>query len=165
LILTILLAACGGSDPSGSPAVPQGINVGNRALDFTLPSLDGNEVALGDHLGDVVLVNFWATWCAPCRAEIPDFEEAYRFYKDQGFIILGVNQQEAPQVVEPFVAELGMTYPVLLDQRGQLMKEYRILGMPTSLLIDRDGVIQLRHTGIMTASELEDALTDHLAGQ
>jgi thiol-disulfide isomerase/thioredoxin len=113
----------------------------------------------------VVLVNFWATWCAPCRAEIPDFEEAYRSYKDRGFVILGVNQQEAPQVVEPFVAELGMTYPVLLDQRGQLMKEYRILGMPTSLLIDRDGVIQLRHTGIMTASELEEALADHLTGQ
>jgi cytochrome c biogenesis protein CcmG/thiol:disulfide interchange protein DsbE len=162
LILTILLAACGGSDPQSASSDLRGINVGNKALDFTLSSLDGDEFSLSDYQGDVVLVNFWATWCAPCQAEIPDFEAVYRSHKDRGFVILGVNQQEAPQVIEPFVAELEMTYPVLLDPRGDLMKDYRILGMPTSLLIDREGVIQLRHTGIMTASELENALAEHL---
>lgn len=158
LILALAVVACGGP----GEAVPQGINQGNLARDFTLTSLDGSEVSLSDFEDSVVLVNFWATWCPPCRAEIPDLEEAYRAYQDDGFVVLGINVEESHKVVEPFVDSMGMTYPVLLDERGQVMQEYRARGLPMSLLVDRDGVIQQRHMGTLTADQLESYLDKFL---
>jgi cytochrome c biogenesis protein CcmG/thiol:disulfide interchange protein DsbE len=143
-------------------AAPQWINVGNRARDFTLSSLDGSEVSLSDYRGDVVLVNFWATWCAPCRAEIPALEAAYQARKDDGLVVLGVNIQESSQVIEPFAEEFAMSYPVLLDEQSRVMEAYRGLGLPMSILVDRDGVIQVRHVGILTAAQLESHLAKHL---
>ena len=163
IVLSLGIVACAGADAESGMTAPEGINTGNRARDFTLKSLDGEELSLSDFRGDVVLINFWATWCGPCRAEIPDFEQVYGKHKDKGFMILGLNQQESPGVIEPFAEELGMTYPVLLDEQGQVMSEYRILGLPTSVLVDRDGVIQLRHTGTMTAAQLESQLDDLLS--
>jgi len=165
MLLSLGLAACAGSSTESKSPAPQGINKGNQARDFALESLGGSQVSLSDFQGDVVLVNFWATWCAPCRAEIPDFEQVYQNHSDEGFVILGVNEQETPQVIEPFVQELGMTYPVLLDKQGQVMSEYRTLGLPTSLLVDRDGVIQVRHTGTMTAAQLESHLRKLLSSK
>jgi peroxiredoxin len=160
LILAVMMAACSGP---GS-AAPQGISVGNRARDFTLESLDGGKVSLSDYKDQVVLVNLWATWCPPCRAEIPDLEAAYRAHRDEGFVVLGVNVEESVQAIEPFVTNLDMTYPVLLDERGQVMNDYRALGLPMSLLVDREGVIQERHVGILTASQLERYLSELLSG-
>lgn len=161
LILTVVVVACG---RPGS-AVPQGINQGNRARDFTLTSLDGSDVSLSDYRGNVVLVNLWATWCGPCRAEIPDLEAAYRAHEDEGFVVLGINVEEPRQAVEPFVDEMDMTYPVLLDEGGQVLKEYRGLGLPMSLLVDREGVIQVRHIGFLTEKQLESYLAKHLREQ
>lgn len=158
LILTVLVAACSGP---GS-AAPQGITVGNRARDFHLESLHGEQVSLSDYKGSVVLVNFWATWCAPCRAEIPDFEAAYQAHKDDDFVVLGINVEESSRDVEAFVRELNVTYPVLLDEQGKVMNEYRGLGLPMSLLVDRDGVIQVRHMGILTANQLQEYLDKSL---
>jgi peroxiredoxin len=161
LILALGVVACGGP----GEAVPQGVNQGNRARDFTLTSLDGSEVSLSDFEDSVVLVNFWATWCPPCRAEIPDFEEAYRNYKDDGVVVLGINVEEPHRVVEPFVDSMDMTYPVLLDERGQVMQEYRAMGLPMSLLIDQDGVIRERHMGTLSADQLESYLAKLLRNQ
>ena len=158
LLLVTTVVACTGP---GS-AVARGINVGNRALDFALQSLDGKQVSLNDYKGNVVLINFWATWCGPCRAEIPDFEAAYRTHKGAGFVVLGINLQESPQTIEPFVASMDMTYPVLLDESGQVMAEYRARGLPMSLILDRDGVIQVRHMGFLTAGQLDDYLAQLL---
>ena len=80
-------------------------------------------------------------------------------------MVLGLNEQEAPRAIEPFVDEMGMTYPVLLDEQGQVMSEYRALGLPTSLLVDRDGVIQVRHTGILSAAQLEKHLSKLLPSE
>jgi peroxiredoxin len=165
VILSLGTVACTSTDTESGSSAPEGISTGNRARDFTLKSLDGEKVSLSDFRGDVVLINFWATWCGPCRAEIPDFEQVYGNHKDKGLVILGLNQQESPAVIEPFAEELGMTYPVLLDEQGQVMSEYRILGLPTSVLVDRDGVIQVRHTGTMTANQLESQLDDLLSGK
>jgi thiol-disulfide isomerase/thioredoxin len=142
--------------------VPQGINQGAKARDFTFESLDGSNVSLSDHEGSVVLVNLWATWCSPCRAEIPDLEAAYQSYKDEGFVILGVNVQEPQENVAPFVQEFDMSYPVLLDKDGELMKTYRAQGLPMSFIVDADGVIQVRHMGYLTGEQLESYLANLL---
>ena len=158
LLLAVTLVACGGSDSSGLT----GVNKGNLASDFTLEALDGTDVSLGDYRGSVVLINFWATWCTPCHAEIPDIEQAYRTREDDGFVVLGVSVEQSRASVEPFVEFVGMTYPVLLDEMGQVYKMYRVPGLPMSILLDQDGVIQVRHIGLMTGAQLEDYLAQVL---
>ena len=161
LILAVLVVGCSGP----GEAVPQGINQGSRARDFTFASLDGSEVSLSDYEGNVVLVNLWATWCSPCRAEIPDIEAAYQTYLDEGFVVLGVNIEESREIVAPFVEEFDMSYPVLLDKTGELMKIYRAQGLPMSFLVDADGVIQVRHMGFLTGEQLESYLAELLPVQ
>jgi peroxiredoxin len=161
LLLTLSLAACTASEATQRQGVEEGI----RARDFTLETLDGEQVSLSDYRGSVVLINFWATWCPPCRAEIPDFEQAYREHKDQGFAILGVNEQEAGETVRPFVDQLGVSYPVLLDKSGKVANEYRALGLPVSILVDRDGVIHTRHIGFLSTDVLKEHLDKILPAQ
>lgn len=158
LVLAVTLTACGGLDLPGS----QGITVGKVARDFSLPSVDGQLASLSDYSGNVVMVNFWATWCPPCKAEIPDFEAAYQAYKDDGFVVLGIEVGDSARVVEPWVTGLGMSYPVLLDESSRVMKEYRVPGLPTSLFVDRDGVIQVRHVGYLSAAKLDEYLAQVL---
>ena len=154
LLLSLSLAACGGEGP------PQmvGINVGSVAVDFTLPDLDGTEVSLSQYRGDVVLINFWATWCPPCRAEIPEIEAAYRARNDEGFVVLGIAVEQSHALVAPFVELEGMTYPVLLDELSQVYSTYRAPGLPVSVVVDQDGVIQARHIGQMTGAQLDQYL-------
>ena len=152
LLLAATIGACGGGASAGSAT---GVNQGNLASDFTLETIDGTEVSLSDYRGDVVLVNFWATWCPPCRAEIPDLEAAYQARQDDGFVVLGINVEEPREAVAPFAQAIGMSYPVLLDRGGQVMKMYRAPGLPISLILDRDSVIQVRHVGILTKEQLE----------
>ena len=154
LVLAVMLVACGG----GQGATLLGVNEGNQARDFTLEALDGTEMSLSDFRGKVVLINFWATWCGPCRAEIPDLQTAYETRQNDGFVVLGVNVEESRATVEPFVAEFGMTYPVLFDETGQLLKLYRAIGLPMSILVDEEGLIQARHIGYLTEGQLEDYL-------
>jgi peroxiredoxin len=155
LILALALAACAGSGSTGS----QGVLEGKEAIGFTLEDLDGNEVSLSDYRGSVVLLNFWATWCPPCMAEIPDFEQAYRARQGDGFVVLGINVEEPPELVKPFADELDVTYPLLLDQTGEVMKAYRAPGLPVSLVVDREGVIQARHVGYLSAGKLDEYLS------
>ena len=154
LLLAAVVGACGG----GASAETTGVNQGNLAADFTLETVDGTEVSLSDYRGNVVMINFWATWCPPCRAEIPDFEAAYQARQGEGFVVLGINVDEPREAVAPFAEAIGMSYPVLLDRGGQVMKMYRAPGLPISLFIDRDGVIQVRHVGFLTGEQLEKYL-------
>jgi thiol-disulfide isomerase/thioredoxin len=156
LALGLVLAACGGA----AGGVPEGISEGKRAPDFSLETLAGGEVSLSDHLGDVVLINFWATWCAPCRAEIPAIEAVHQARLNDGFVVLGVNYQESRDAVEPFARELAISYPVLLDESGRVMETYRAIGLPMSILVDREGIIQVRHAGLLTEAQLDDYLDD-----
>jgi len=91
-----------------------------------------------------VLVNLWATWCPPCRAEMPAIERMYEEYKDQGFVVLAVNMtyQDDPFAVAPFIAEYGLTFPILLEETGDVAAAYQLRSLPTSLFIGRDGIIQ-----------------------
>ena len=112
--------------------------------DFTLQTLEGETVSLSDMRGQAVLVNLWATWCPPCRAEMPAMQKMYAEYKEQGFVILAVNMtyQDTQSAVLPFAQEYGLTFPILLDKTGAIGNKYELRSLPSSFFIDRDGIIQ-----------------------
>lgn len=131
---------------------------GTPAPDFTVPRLGGGTITLADYRGQVVLVNFWATWCPPCRAEMPELEAVYRQHRDAGFVILGVDQAEDEATVRDFVAERGFSWTFALDRDGAVSRDYGALGLPTSVLIDREGRIVYRWSGALTRPDLERRL-------
>ncbi|RME76465.1 MAG: TlpA family protein disulfide reductase [Chloroflexi bacterium] len=143
----------GSRSASASVANPAGQH--QTAPDFTLYSPDGQSVSLNDYAGKVILVNHWATWCPPCKAEMPALNAFYEDYKDRGFVVLAVNSQEDAATVKSFIQANGFTFPVVLDTRGQVGTIYRVRGLPTSFIIDRNGVIQYIHSGAITYEQLE----------
>lgn len=136
----------------------QAIRTGAPAPDFTLPGLGGGDVRLSDYRGQVVLVNFWATWCGPCRAEMPEIEHVYRAYQDAGFVAVGVNQLESESDVRAFVDKYQLTWVFALDQDGAVSQRWSVLGIPQSYLIDREGKIVKSWLGPLSRQELEQEL-------
>jgi peroxiredoxin len=126
------------------------------APDFTLQTLNGRTVSLSDYQGQVVLLNTWATWCPPCRAEMPDLEAYYRKHQGDGFVVLAVNSQESPDTVAAFLEEQDFTFPVLLDPDGVVMKDYAVYGLPTSAFIDRDGMLRGMWSGQLSPARLKE---------
>jgi peroxiredoxin len=118
-----------------------------QARDFTLKTVGGGEVALSGLQGQVVFLNFWATWCPPCRAEMPSMENLYLRFKDQGLAFAAVDLMESADAVEGFVREHGFTFPVLLDTRGEAGGRYGIQAVPSTFILDRDGNIILYAAG------------------
>lgn len=112
-----------------------------KSVDFNLSALDANResVKLSSFTGKVVLLNFFATWCGPCRSEMPDLENVYSKLKDQGFVVLAVDVQERPSEVMRYASELGLTFPIGLDESGRVSLTYGARALPTSYLIDRRG--------------------------
>jgi thiol-disulfide isomerase/thioredoxin len=102
--------------------------------DISLPILDGGMFRLSQQLGKPVVVNFWATWCPPCRAELPTFEEVYKNHRSDGLVIVGVDVAEPQDVVTKFVTDMGLTFPIALDEDGESLALYRVQGLPTTLL-------------------------------
>lgn len=146
--LVVALAAWGlrnavGTDSQGE-ATPTRPQVGYRAPDFTLDRLDGGDVTLSDLRGQVVVVNFWATWCPPCRAEMPDLQRAYEERKGEGLTILAVNTtfQDSELSAAQFVQDLALDLPILLDRSGEMSRSYELRAMPTTLFIDRQGIVR-----------------------
>ncbi len=126
------------------------------AVDFSIPDLEGKLVKLSDYKGQIVMINFWATWCSPCREEIPHFVEFQKKYGPEGFTILGLTIDTIdPEEVKEFAVEYKMNYPILYlgKQSKQVQKDYgNFRGIPTSFLIDRDGLIIRQVTGLMKKS-------------
>ena len=136
---------------------------GAPAPEFTLQSLDGEMVRLSQFNGQPVLINFWATWCPPCRLEMPDLVRAYEAHRAEGFVILGVNLtfQDSVDDVHAFVEEFKMTFPVLLDESGDVTNEvYRLRGLPLTVFVDRDGVIVRVHVGAMTGQQIDEFVAE-----
>ena len=166
LVVALLLVQGCATDPApqdaaaqetGTPATGRPV-AGSRAPDFTLTDLDGNTVRLSDLLGKVVFLNFWATWCSPCRAEMPDIEALHRKYRDRGVVVLGVDLRESESTVRTYLERGGYTWTFLIDTTGRVASAYRVSAIPTSFFIDREGVIRAVVIGGMTASTMEARL-------
>ena len=130
--------------------------------DFLLRTPDGADVRLSDLQGKPVLVNFWASWCTPCRQEMPEIVKAHSAHARSGLVVVGVDLQENADQVRSFAAEFGMTFPVVIDRNGGVADAWRIggpiQGIPSSYFIDAEGVVRARVFGPMTATVLADNL-------
>lgn len=141
---------------TAGPARPVATVSTRPAPDFTLTAADGTSLRLSDLRGKVVLLNFWATWCPPCEAELPDLNALHRDYAEaQGFTVVGIDMEEAPADVRAFAEARGLTYPLLLDTDGVVTNDrYGVRSLPTSMIIDRDGVIRDTWVGQITRTAM-----------
>jgi peroxiredoxin len=144
----------GGASPGSRPAAPV---IGYPAPDFALTTLDGEEFRLSAQRGTPVVLNFWATWCPPCRAELPELRAASERHGNQ-VAIVGVNQAETPATVAKSAPALGLTFPIPLDKSGTVSRVYGVRSLPTTFFIDRDGVIRQIQNGPLTEATLEQLL-------
>jgi thiol-disulfide isomerase/thioredoxin len=170
LVVVVALAACGGptattTQPSPLARLPQTIaadsrllddsgttlmpNVGDRAPDFAYTLPDGTTHKLSELRGKKVLLNFWATWCEPCRSEMPDLQQATQTYGDQ-LVVLGVNKLETAVVIPPFLNEVPVSFTLIVNTSGDISSRYAAKNIPTSFFINSDGTVGFRKIGVMT---------------
>lgn len=128
----------------------------NAAGDFTLTALDGSKVTLSELKGKKVFLNFWATWCPPCRAEMPDIQKLYKESENSGLVILAVNIGEDEATVKSFMDKNGFSFKVLLDQQGDVAKTYQVSAIPASYFINTDGSVSNKHIGSMNLSQMKE---------
>jgi len=132
---------------------------GQAAPDFVLKSTGGENIRLSEHRGDVVMINFWATWCGPCRQEMPLLDDLYGRYQRVGFNLLGVNIDDDSRRAMQMVEELGVSFPVLFDESKEVSKLYAVEAMPVTVLVDREGQVRHVHHGYKPGYE-EKYLTE-----
>lgn len=134
------------------PSAAQSARPGSAPPDFRLKTLAGGTVSLTEYRGRPLLLNFWATWCTPCRAEMTDIIAAYDAHKGQDLQVLAINltDQERVKDVRGFVSELQMPFPVLLDEKGKVRRSYALRGVPTSVFIDANGIVRMVNVGPIT---------------
>lgn len=150
LVLTsLLLVGCGAS--AEGPRVP----------DRSFATLDGGELSLTELAGTPLVVNFWASWCPPCVAEMPDLERVHTDLGDQ-LRVVGLNTQDERDRAEELAVQTGVTYDLGLDPDGALFGDFEVVSMPSTYLVDADGVIVHRHAGLLTEQQLRDLIAEHL---
>ncbi|MEO4053742.1 TlpA disulfide reductase family protein [Solibacillus sp. CAU 1738] len=132
-----------------------------QAPDFSLETLDGTQLALSDLKGQKVLLNFWATWCAPCKAEMPHMQSFYEKYKDKNVTVIAVNLQDSRDKLASFVEEYGLTFPISLDTTGEIGSQYKVFTIPTSYFIDEQGGIVQKIVGPMDEEFMEGLITSY----
>jgi thiol-disulfide isomerase/thioredoxin len=160
IALTIACAAmlaCQVSVPDSGQIAPV------KAPDFTLPDLEGRAVRLADHSGKVILIDFWTTWCAPCRKELPMFQALQNQFRDKGFEVIGISLDENPEKVVPdFIKEVGVSYTNLLGNTEIEELYGPIEGIPTFVLVDREGTIRRKATGTYPREAFEEWILELL---
>jgi peroxiredoxin len=147
------------SDPQFAAAMAQleADDAKRQSIDFTLSDLDGKSWHLRDLQSKVVLVNSWATWCPPCRKEMPDLQALYDKYKDQGLVVLSISDEESAKVA-PFIAEKKISYPVLLDPGSKIHEEFIVEGIPRSFVYDRNGKLMAQSIDMRTRGQFQEML-------
>ncbi len=146
--------------PPPPDKLPPAVVVGRLAPDFILTDLEGNTVTLSDFRGKVVFINFWATWCPPCRAEMPEIEAIHQEYKGQDVVVIGVDLMETEDEVRQFVQRGGYSWTFVIDTTGEVGRNYGVTAIPTSFFLDKDGVIQAISIGAMTKRQMESRLAE-----
>jgi cytochrome c biogenesis protein CcmG/thiol:disulfide interchange protein DsbE len=142
---------------------PPSLRVGDRAPDFSLSLLDGDQISLKELRGQVVVLNFWASWCGPCRLEAPVLEQVWQDYAGGAVVFVGIAHNDVPQRAQDFVEGYGMTFPNGLDITGQVARTYGLTGVPETIVIDGEGVVQAYHRGaIVGAGDLESMIEEAL---
>ena len=161
MCLAILVGGCTPASPSSNQTanITEGVAIGNRAIDFQLPKLDGTIVKLSDYRGKPVLLNFWATWCGPCRFEVPFLEQINASYSSKGLIMLAVDIGENATTIQNFMTSLNVSLPVLMDANSTVAKTYGLLNIPTTFMVDKDGIIRFKQIGaFQNGAVIEEAL-------
>lgn len=157
-ILAIMLAL--GLAATSCPAETPAPEVGKMAPDFELDTLDGQTLVLSQLKGKPVLVNFWATWCGPCRYEMPFLQQVYEEWPDDKLVLLAVNVGESSSDVSQFMQSQGFSFTVLLDSQAAVAQQYNVMGIPSTFFIDSDGVIQNIKVGVFQShTEIEAILS------
>lgn len=141
------------------------MRVGNPAPEVALTLFDGDEFALSEQRGQVVVINFWASWCPPCRAEAALLERTWREYKDRDVVFLGINVQDARPDALTYLQEFDVTYPNGPDGNGRISIDYGLSGLPLTLFIDRDGIVQRRWVGAVFEKQLAAWIEELIVGQ
>jgi len=181
-LLVAVLSGCSAGEPAAPhavapviggqllpslPALPAeqdpSVELGRYAPDFTVVSLEGESVTLSELRGRTVVLNFWASWCAPCRYEMPLLQATYEAYGADGLVVLAVNMGEERRRVEGFAEDMVATFPVFGDEETRVGSLYRVRGAPTTYFIDRDGVVRQRYVGQLTAGILGSILRGEMA--
>ena len=152
------------SEVAGDLGPAVGLAEGNRAPEFTIETLDATSLSLSDLSDKVVLLNFWGTWCGPCRREMPEFQKAYEAWGPRGFEILAIAYNDSEAAMADFRDEFGLSFTLALDDSGEINDAYAIQTRPSSYLLGKDGLILARHFGIMTETQLNQLLSDAFAG-
>ena len=158
ILVSILLIATHQAEADTINVAIKGKAIG----DFTLQDINGQTVHLSDYQGKTVMLNGWATWCPPCRAEMPDLEQYYRNHKEDNFVILAINAAEPQEQAAAFAQFAGLTFPVLLDPDAAILSAMGINGFPTSILIDPQGTVKHIHIGMFQAQDLEKEISPFL---
>lgn len=153
IIVAVYFRGGGGSQGTGPAAL-----TGQQAPSFAVPQLDGRSSGLAAYRGHVVVMNLWASWCPPCRAEMPDLQRLYESYRNKNVIVLGVDQGESAQRVSAFANSLGIHYPILLDQQQQYGRVYAALGLPTTVVVDANGVVARGFDGPLSYTQMVSAI-------
>jgi peroxiredoxin len=147
----------------GMAGRPKPLEPGQAAPTFTLPDLAGNQVSIDEARGTVSFVMFWASWCEPCMKEMPEVQVTFEEYKSQGFQVVAVNFGESTATAQATADRFGLTFPVLMDRRGNVAAKYRVLGLPLFFFVDSDGVVRERIFGrTMTKEELGKRVQHYL---
>lgn len=158
LAILVLITSC-----DQKTGASNGDTENQAAKSFTLESLEQNkEISLEDFKGKPIVVNFWATWCGPCKQEMPFFEETWKEYKDKGVVFIGIDVMDDKESAQQFIEKLGISYTNLYDPSGKTSNSYGVVALPATFFIDKDGNIAVKHYGSFLGKDAEAAFKSYL---